>query len=122
MNISSVVIKTTQEAFESVKDSIREMKGCEIYLEDEGTSQIVVVLEAQDTQEEVEINKCLESLSGVVSANMHYTYQEDEISAQLQTMEDGACEFLNDDSIPAEHITYSGSVAHLMKKNRQSKA
>lgn len=122
MNISSVVIKTTQRAFDSVKDSIQTIKGCEIYLKDASTSQIVVVLEAQNTQEEVEINKYLESLPGVISANMHYTYQEDELNAQLQTMNDGVCEFLNDDSIPAEQIKYSGSIAHLMNKDRQSKA
>lgn len=121
MNISSIVIKTTQESFASIKDSIQEIKGCEIYLEDEASSQLVIVLEAQDAQEEIQINKILESLPGVINANMHYTYQEEEINAQLQTMDDGVCEFLNDDSIPAEQISYAGSITHLMSKNRSNR-
>lgn len=121
MNISSIVIKTTQETFTSIKHSIQKIKGCEIYLEDEASNQLIIVLEAQNIQEEIEINKILESLPGVINANMHYTYQEEEINAQLKTMDDGVCEFLNDDSIPAEQISYSGSITHLMNKNRQKK-
>ena len=120
MNISSIVVKTTQSAFNSVKEAILEVQGCEIYLEDETSSQIIVVLEAKSTQEEVAINKHLESLPGVINANMHYTYQEDELNAQLVSRQDGVIEFLNDDSIPAENIAYSGSIAHLMGKSKNS--
>ena len=75
MNISSIVVKTTKDSFNAVKASIREIKGCEIYIEDEATAQLIVVLEAPSTEEEMAINKHLESLAGVVSANMHYAYQ-----------------------------------------------
>ena len=119
MNISSIVVKTTPEHFESVQEMIDEVQNCEIYLADEATSQIIVVLEAANTQEEITINKHLEGLPGVMSAQMHYTYQEEELTAQLREMEDGACEFLNDESIPAENITYSGSIAHLMGKTKR---
>lgn len=119
MNISSIVVKTTQSAFDSVKEAILEVQGCEIYLEDKASSQIIVVLEAKSTQKEVEINKYLESLPGVINANMHYTYQEDELNAQLVSQQDGIIEFLNDDSIPAENIAYSGSIAHLMGKSKK---
>lgn len=119
MNISSIVVKTTKDSFNAVKASIREIKGCEIYIEDEATAQLIVVLEAPSTEEEMAINKHLESLAGVVSANMHYAYQEEELNARLQTNSDGVCEFLNDDSIPAENITYAGSIAHLMGKTKK---
>ena len=116
MNISSIVVKTTQESFESVKNAIKEIQGCEIYIEDKATNQLIVVIESQNTEEEVAINKHIESMAGVMSANMHYAYQEDEINAQLKSI-DG--EFLNNDSIPAENIAYSGSIAHLMGKKRK---
>ena len=108
MNISSIVVKTTKDSFNAVKASIREIKGCEIYIEDEATAQLIMA-----------INKHLESLAGVVSANMHYAYQEEELNARLQTNSDGVCEFLNDDSIPVENITYAGSIAHLMGKTKK---
>lgn len=118
MNISSIVVRTKAEEFEHVKKLISEIQNCEIYLSDKESSHIIVVLEAKDIQEEVAINKHIESLAGVISAQMHYTYQEDELNATLQKMHDGACEFLNDESISAEDITYSGSIAHLMGKTK----
>lgn len=57
MNISSIVVKTTKDSFNAVKASIREIKGCEIYIEDEATAQLIVVLEAPSTEEEMAINK-----------------------------------------------------------------
>lgn len=118
MNISSIVVKTTQEDYLSVRAQIEQIEGCEIYIEDNQSQQIIVVLEAPSTQEEIAINKHLESLKGVVSANMHYTYQEDELNAELKTNEQGICEFLNNTSIPAEQMNYAGSVAYLMGKKR----
>ncbi|MCH5313962.1 MAG: chaperone NapD [Helicobacter sp.] len=121
MNISSIVVRTTQEHFESVKDSIQALQYCEIYIADKPTNQIIVVIESPSTQEEVALNKHIESLTGVLSANMHYAYQEGEINAQLKEMDNGISEFLNNDSISAEHITYSGSVAHLMGEKSHKK-
>lgn len=118
MNISSIVVKTTKENFDTVKQNIKNIKGCEIYIEDIPTQQLIVVLEAQSTQEEVAINKQIETMPGVISANMHYSYQENELNARLQTNQSGICEFLNDDTVSAENINYSGSVAHLMGKNK----
>ena len=119
MNISSIVVKTAQESFESVKNAIKEIQGCEIYIEDKATNQLIVVIESQCTEEEVVINKHIDSMSGVMSANMHYAYQEDEINAQLKSIDGSISEFLNNDSIPAENIAYSGSIAHLMGKKRK---
>lgn len=119
MNISSIVVKTTQESFHSIKEAIRAIEGCEIYLADEASLQLIVVLEAPSSAEEVAINKQLELLPGVMSANMHYTYQESELNAQLRDNGEGVSEFLNDDSIKAEDIAYSGSIAHLLKQGRK---
>lgn len=119
MNISSIVVKTAQDSFDCVKNAIMQIQGCEIYLEDEATHQLIVVVEAPSTEEEVAINKHIESIAGVMSANMHYTYQESEINAQLKSIDGGVSEFLNNDSIPIESITYSGSVANLMGKKRK---
>ncbi len=70
MNISSIVVKTTQESFESVKNAIKEIQGCEIYIEDKATNQLIVVIESQNTEEEVAINKHIESMAGVMSAKV----------------------------------------------------
>ncbi|TLD81766.1 nitrate reductase [Helicobacter sp. MIT 05-5293] len=119
MNISSIVVKTHENHFESVKNIINEIQGCEIYLEDKSTHHLIVVIEAPNTEEEIAINRCLENLEGVISANMHYAYQEDEINAQIKTNEEGVCEFLNNTSIPTENIIYAGSIAHLMGKTKK---
>lgn len=120
MNISSIVVKTTKAAFEEVKKHIESTQGCEIYIADEATSQLVVVLEVPSLEEEIAINKHLESIKGVISANMHYTYQEEELDAQLKTNSQGVCEFLNNDAIDAQDIMYAGSIAHLMGKTKKS--
>ena len=119
MNISSIIVKTTEEHFESVKEVIDELQNCEIYIADKPTHQLIVVVEAPSTEEEIALNKHIESLRGVISANMHYAYQESEINEQLKNIDGGVSEFLNNDSIPIENIAYSGSVAHLMGKKRK---
>lgn len=121
MNISSIVVKTTQAAFDDVERAIMGLQSCEIYLKDRESSHIIVVIEAANAGEEMALNKYLETLEGVMSANMHYTYQENELNAQLRAMQDGGYEFLNDDSIPAEHIAYSGSIAHIMAESLKHK-
>ncbi|WP_334085284.1 chaperone NapD, partial [Helicobacter typhlonius] len=95
MNISSIIVKTTEEHFESVKEVIDELQNCEIYIADKPTHQLIVVVEAPSTEEEIALNKHIESLRGVISANMHYAYQESEINAQLKNIDGGVSEFLN---------------------------
>lgn len=121
MNISSLIVKTSPKEFNRVKNQIEEIDGCEVYLVDKASSQLIVVLQAPSSSEEMSINKYIESIPGVMSANMHYTYQESEINAQLKAIDGGVSEFLNDDSIRAEDIAYSGSIAHLMGERHKKK-
>lgn len=121
MNISSIVVKTKPECFENVKYMIENIQNCEVYLSDEKSSQIIVVLEVDSTEQEVAINNALEQLEGVVNANMHYTYQEDELNAQIRQIDGSLPEFLNNDEVPLDSISYNGSVANLMGKKRLKK-
>lgn len=117
MNISSIVVKTKAEAFEAVRESIQSIQGCEIYIADEASCQFIVVIEAKDSSDEIAINRHLQGLQGVISADMHYAYQEEELNAKLAAMdESGSLELINNDKINAKDMPYQGEVEYYLKQ------
>lgn len=113
MNISSVIIKTLEDKKEQCIDSLSKIKGVEVSLV-EGTT-IIIVIQANDTNQEVEIYRQVERTDGVISASMHYTYFEDELRDEIANMTSQSQTILNDDNI--KQIKYGGDVNTLLNKN-----
>ncbi|MBX1886426.1 chaperone NapD [Campylobacter peloridis] len=74
MNLSSVLILTTEEKIEKLKEQIQKVPYCTIELvQDE---KIIVVIESKNLDDELKAYKQLEQLDGVVSINMVFSYQD----------------------------------------------
>ena len=83
MNVSSIVVKTAAEHMESVISRINEIDLCEVHFSDpEG--KIVVTIEGRSIQEQMESMKCIQGMPFVSSANLAYSYCEDELAEALE--------------------------------------
>lgn len=113
MNISSVIIKSND--IKLCKENLAKLSGVEVHLCEGNT--IIAVIEAEDTNKEVEILREIEHTKGVISAAMHYTYFEDSLRDEIKNMTKEVPNVLNDDT-PIENVRYSGSVDYMMKKGK----
>ncbi len=110
MNISSIVVQTTSQKVNSLVDLLKESPLCDYHIHDE-KGRIVVTVEGDGTDEEIRKLKEIKTFDGVISAEMMYSYSEDELNElrdDIDKKEPGAG-WLNED-IPAEHIRYQGDL------------
>ncbi len=110
MTLSSCVVRCKPEDLQEVKKRVEESGVCEIHIVDE-QGYIIVTIEGKDTAEEIEKVKTLEFLPGVLSAEMIYSYSEEELDALREdlAMQDPVPEILEKD-VPAEKIVYHGDL------------
>lgn len=110
MNISSVVVKVNPENLDDVLNELNANEICEVHMHDE-FGRIVVVIEGDGISEEIRKLKILESMPKVISADMIYSYAEDELNEARDSFErEASINFLNDDSVKAENIVYRGDL------------
>jgi periplasmic nitrate reductase NapD len=110
MNISSVVVKTKKENLEAVMQAIKECDFCEYHLHNE-KGLIVVTIEGEGVEEEIRSLKQLKAIPNVISAEMIYSYAEDELEAERsKLLKSGVPEWLNDPEITADNINYGGDL------------
>ncbi len=83
MNVSSIVVKTLPENMESVISSINEIDLCEVHFSN-AEGKIVVTIEGNSIQEQMESMKSIQGMPFVVSANLAYSYCEDELAEALE--------------------------------------
>lgn len=115
MNISSLVVYAKDDAnIENIKAEISTINGCEVVTEQDG--KIVVVMSVEDINEEIRTFRLIEAISGVASAAMIYSYQED-IQKDLQSLKESGniSEVLLDENIDAKDIIYGGHVGYKVK-------
>ncbi|CAE10257.1 chaperone NapD [Wolinella succinogenes] len=117
MNISSVVAKVKPEDLEASIKRLQEIPSCEYHLHDE-LGRIILTLEAESLNEEVKILKAIEATQGVLSAEMIYSYSEEELELERQklTQSPNVPEMLCDENLDANTILYSGSVANQLEE------
>lgn len=116
MNISSIIINTND--LERTSENLSAIEGVEVALMEGNT--IIAVIEAEDTSGEIALLEKIQKSQGVISAAMHYTYFEDDLRSEIANMNSAqAPEMLNNDSIPADKIPYSGSVDYMLKKAKK---
>lgn len=115
MNISSVIIKTND--LSKCKEELSKIDGAEVALSENNT--IIVVIQAEDVNQEIEIFNKIEKTKHVISASMHYSYIEDELRDDLANMNNSVNEILNDNSTPINKMQYSGSLYAMMNKKKK---
>lgn len=115
MNISSVIVSAAKD-IARVTEEIEKLECCEVHLQDNVKGIIIVTIEAQEIAEEVKILEKINAIDGVIEANMHYSYSEDELEKAREEIAKGVSEVL-DDSYPIESVRYSGSISTHLSKN-----
>ncbi|WP_201332954.1 chaperone NapD [Nitratiruptor sp. YY09-18] len=110
MTLSSCVIRCNPKDLERVKKGVEEANVCDIHIVDE-SGYIVVTIEGKDTAEEIKKLKTLQFLDGVLSADLIYSYSEEELEALREDLDMQAevPEILEKD-VPAEQIVYHGDL------------
>lgn len=113
MNISSIVIRVLPEHCESTLIKIKASDVCDYFMHDE--TKIIVTIEGEDISEEIAKLKKIQEMEHVITANMMYSYSEDELNQEKDKIEksNDINEWLNDTSQNAGLINYAGD----LKKN-----
>ncbi len=111
MNISSVVVRTKPEHVKEVLQALEDSGMCDVYFHDD-TGKIIVVIEAESTDEEVFKMKAIRSLPKVLSAELVFSYSDEWAKAKeyLDRNTEKVPEILNDEKVKAEDIVYKGRV------------
>ena len=85
MNVSGIVIKTTMDHLQDVIDNINACSHCEVHFHDtEG--RIVATIEGKCIDEQMDRLKKIQSMPFIFSANLAYSYCEDELTRALAKM------------------------------------
>ena len=82
MNVSSIVVKTDPENMQNVMDNINAIELCEVHFNDD-KGKIVVTIEGENIVEQMERMKKIQALPNVASANLSYSYTEEEVANGL---------------------------------------
>ena len=110
MNISSVVVQTKPENMNGVIEILKNSDFCEYHMHKE-TGHIIVTLEGRGIEEEMAKLKEIQAISGVISAEMVYSYAEDELEAERDKLEKATLPgWLNDPDVKAQDIKYHGDL------------
>ncbi|WP_281950735.1 chaperone NapD [Nitrosophilus kaiyonis] len=111
MTLSSCVIRCNPNDLQDVKKRVEESNVCDIHIVDE-KGYIVVTIEGENTEEEINKLKTLQFLEGVLSADLIYSYSEEELDAlreDLEIQKKPIPEILEKD-VKAEEIVYHGDL------------
>ncbi|PAF44431.1 hypothetical protein BJI48_02590 [Helicobacter sp. 11S02596-1] len=107
MNVSSIIIKIDWNHYENVISELGLLEGIEVHICDEATASIIVSITAVDVSGEIARLKDIEKITGVLSANMHYSYSEEELEKNISTQK--MLENI-EKSQDAKEIRYKGNV------------
>jgi len=111
MNISSILVQTKPEYLEEVMNAVKNGDFCEYHLHD-AKGRIIVTIEEDGVENEIKQLKKIQKIPHVIAADMMYAYSEDELDAERDKLEksDHVPDWLNDQNVKAEGITYHGDL------------
>ena len=111
MNLSSVVVQTKPEFLFEVIDKLKRSGLCEFHLNDE-KGRIIITIEGKDVSEEIGKLRTIQQMPHIISAEMMYSYSEDELNKLKDKLEDNNTlpQWLNDENAKAEDIRYHGDL------------
>lgn len=111
MNLSSIVVQTKPEFLNGVINELKTGGLCEYHMHDE-KGRIIITIEGKGVEEEIRKLRRIQELPHVISAEMMYSYSEDELDELKAKLEntDTLPEWLNDENARAEDIQYHGDL------------
>ena len=111
MNISSIIVQTNPEFIDSIVKELKSATYCEYALHDE-KGRIIVTIEAEGVEQELENLRQIEKIEGVMAANMHFLYSEDELDKERDKLEKQTDipEWMNNPTAEFKDISYNGDL------------
>lgn len=111
MNVSSIVVQTLPENVESVIESLKNSGICDYHLHDP-KGKIIVTIEGKDVEEDIVKLVALQDLPNIIAADMMMTYQEDQLDAEIKSLEDDPTipSMLNEEILDPRSIVYNGDL------------
>jgi len=112
MNISSIVVQCKQENYDAVKETLEKSGLCDYHFGDIETGKIIITIEGKDVGEEIKKLTTIQTLPGIIAADMMQTYQEDQLDQEIKNLEASAQvpSMLNDTTIAPQDIVYNGDL------------
>lgn len=87
MNVSSIVVRTTPDHINDVKEYINSLDRCEVHFTD-SSGKIVATIEGDNISGQMEDLKHIQGIPFVYSAAVSYLYCEDELTGALEAIKD----------------------------------
>ena len=116
-NVSSLVVLCNPSEMEKLWNDINAIENAQCHYQD-ASGKIIVTLESQNIDQEIKLLKHIESLKGVISAQMIYAYHSKELKDLQENIQkqDSVPSILKDDEQVAEKIVYGGDAQGLLEK------
>ena len=114
MNISGIVVKTPPEHAEALIEQFKQSDFCDFHIYENGN--IILTIEGDSVSDEMAKLKKIERIPHVLSAQMVYSYCEDELDEgkEFLTKNKAMPDWLNDEKLKAEDIPpYQGDVRRI---------
>ena len=111
VNISSIVLQCTPIHVEALVEKLKKGNICEYQIHDE-KGRIIVILEEEGVEGEVAKLTQLQQLPHVLSADMVFSYSEDELEQERSKLEKvkDIPEWMNDPNATFKDIKYGGDL------------
>jgi len=109
MTLSSVVVQTRPEHLETVIKSLEDSGLCEYHLSDE-KGRIIVTVEGKGVEEEIDKLGNIQTIKHIISAEMMYSYSEDELDKLRENIGDNIPTWMNDADADVKKIVYNGDL------------
>ncbi len=109
MTLSSIVVQTRPENLKTVITSLKESDLCEYHLHDE-KGRIIITVEGSGVEEEINKLTEIQSFPHIISAEMMYSYSEDELDKLRENIGDNIPTWMNDENANAKDIVYQGDL------------
>ncbi|MFV0480500.1 MAG: chaperone NapD [Campylobacteraceae bacterium] len=111
MNISSIVVSTLPKNIEKVIERLKKIPHVDYHFHDE-MGRIIVTIEAKNVSDEIAVLHKIEKVEGVISADMSYSYAEEELEKERALIGKNDKKIIKDLNTEqdANDISYKGSV------------
>lgn len=106
MNISGVVVRAKPEHFTAVLKSLEDTDLCEVHFHDK-KDRVVVTIEGKSVGEEMHKMKQIQSIVNVLSAELVYSYSEEELEKAKNLFEkqsDLVPDVLRDETVDSDAL------------------
>ena len=110
MNISSIIVKTLPQHYDSVWMNLMDSGLCEVHFGEKEKGIIIITIEGKNVEEEIDKLTKIQDIPYIISADMHMSYCEEELEEMKKEMDlETTVNELNKDK-KAEEVVYKGSL------------